>query len=212
MTALCYRSRLVKLCQPIKGCRRIDFFDGHHDSGQLLWEFLAFVLLMLCIPHALICSVERERESWQDREQLHNHSNSCSPSYNPYFSFLTFNPVMHTFLRHFLWGVTGKQNIYLFNYDFSIFSFLRHLFQNCKYWTKILCALKSWKPSVTPKAATPQVSRNKMQSPWPITHPVQGTKEIDNHEISSKCCSPCKGCKATASSHLQELILESYDG
>lgn len=31
-----------------------------HDSGQLIWEFPGFVLLVLCIPHALICPAGSE--------------------------------------------------------------------------------------------------------------------------------------------------------
>ena len=94
------------------------------QENRFLWRSPGRRAVALGVPWALFCWCsasptrslvpQREHASWQGRAQLHNHSNPRSPPYYPYFSFLTFNPVMRTFLT-FLWGAVGKENILLLN-------------------------------------------------------------------------------------------------
>lgn len=105
---------------------------------------------------------QRESVSWQDRAQLHNHSNSCSPPYYPYFSFLTFNLVMHTFLRSFLWGVIGKQFFFFVStktFSFSVFWDIYSQTANTGSKSFVL-----WSPEniCNTEGSNSSVSRNKM--------------------------------------------------
>lgn len=129
-----------------------------------------------------------QRAHEQARAQLHNHSNSCSSLYYPYFSFLTFNPVMHTFHRSFLWAVTGKQHFFF--HSTKTFSVFRDIYSNTATTGSKPFVLWSPVNICNTEGSNSSVSRNKMLSLWLITHPAQGTKEIDNNEISPQCCSP----------------------
>lgn len=117
---------------------------------------------------------QRESVSWQDRAQLHNHSNSCSPPYYLYFSFLTFNLVMHTFLRSFLWGVIGKQFFCLFQLRLFPFQSSETFIPKLQILDQNPLCFEVLKTSVTLKAATPQSQETR----WSTTNhtPSAGNK------------------------------------
>lgn len=130
---------------------------------------------------------QRESTSRQDRAQLRNHSNSCSPPHYPYFSFLTPNQVRHPpqILLKVVIGKLKKKNQVFF--PFSVFYDIYS--KTASTGSK---AFVLWSPEniCNTEGSGSSVSRRKMQSLWAITYPVQETKEINNNEISSKCCSP----------------------
>lgn len=120
-----------------------------------------------CIMHPLhvrlFCS-----ESWQDPAPL--------PTT---LSFFTFNPLMHTFLSFFLQFLENQVLTSVNKHSTWTFPFkaLRYLFQNCKYWIKILSTL-TFKSTWIIESNNSSVSWNKIQSSWSTVQSVQGTKKL----------------------------------
>lgn len=166
ITEVCYKCWLVKRWQAIRDCRRAHLFDGYDNPGKMPWELMGFVLIVLCIPCTFVFLAARA-----DRTQLlfsplfhswhliHWCTHSSVPSYAQFLE----NQVLTLVNKHSTWTFPFKA--------------LWYLFQNCKYWIKILSTLKSKNTWIT-ESNNSSVSRNKIQSSWPTAHSVQETKKL----------------------------------